>query len=319
MPDMTYYKTVFERTVADLRGHQDRALLPALTEQAPGSGEEMYVYGILPPDPEDFTMGTDWDTSMDEGNFREAYEASSKTLADLQKMLTPHTNIRRQATRVVGKVNDIGHTFNRHKPILEEINLNSRTMRMLMKEIWRRQDERVIAALAGNVQRKDTAGDLGSPTGLPAGQTDTVVTDANFSFTKDVIATAMEIFEGNHINPTQENIFALISPAHKYSLIKTEGGTIHNKDFVSKPMVFERGELPDIYGAKLLVHPAVTGNDVIFWIPDAIAYRQFSPLQTDMQVSGAFRFQIFAQIEEIIGVSRTDDKGVVKITIDDGQ
>ncbi len=310
-----HYKELFTDAVQELAGSQNRSLLKELVGHEAKQGEVVYLDGIAPDDEAN-------DTAFTSTSTRERYEEmEAPDFDDYMDLQTPHMNVEKQRTLCVPRCIDWGHHFNKEQEIAEIADPKSRTLRMGMKRVWKREDALVLSALgAASVTRGRNSGNTSS-VNFPSGQKLTVdAAGSSEKVDKDLFGQVMELFEAQFTSG--ERIFLVMSPRSKRELIEQSGDKILSSDFVTARGYLERGELPDIYGVHVIVHPALqpvsAGVDeyMYAWTPEGITWNQFSPLTNDIGKSPEQRFHWIAYMEEYAGCVRVDDNRVVQITID---
>jgi hypothetical protein len=342
--DNIYYKQQFSDTVMQLAGSPDRSMLKGAISFKRCRGEAASIdtidTGLSFTNWEDadnaWSALKDKSTHPDYIAARTAYLAAaaaltgSEDVTDLTPLTatfenvktateTPHNEVAKARTIVVPDLVEWGHYFDEDEELLEMADPTSMTTRQGMKAIWWREDAKVLGALrAATVTRArryasegGTAIDfatVGHPNGVIAPGASTAVT-----MTKDLFAQVKEKFEANYCG--NERIFGVISPAMKTALIAASGSTIHSSDFVTARQLFETGDLPDIYGVSLMVHPLVKANEPVFFTEAACVWAEFKPLEVSVGIDPAHRFQKVVYIREKAGCVRVDDKRVVWVTL----
>jgi len=303
-----FYKVMYSDAVQDLAGFQSKSLLKSLVMQESKQGEIVYLDGISPSD-------QSTRTAMSALKSRKTYEEiGSPDLADWVAIQTPHMEVNKQRTVCLPYENLWSHWFRKEDEIAELSNPQGRTLRQGSKEIVRNQDYEILnAGFAASVQRGQDKSAV-SAVDLPAGQY-VNVTDGVFD--KDVCSEIKKRYEENWVE--DERIITVISPEAKKSLIDNSGDKIHSSDFVTRQGLFEKGELPDVYGVHCLVHPMISTfaaamgwTDVFLTFTEyGLTYNQFEPLESPLDQSIAHKNQYIAMMREFIGAARVDDKRVL--------
>lgn len=309
-----HYKEVFHSSVLELAGSQQRPILPSLISRTNEGGEVVYLDGISPDDDANTT-------AFGSTVSREQYEAAGTgEFSDWVALQTPHMDVSKQRTLCTPSLIEWGHTFKNESKIAELADPQSRTMRMAMSRIWKSEDALVLAALsAATVTRGRNSGNTSS-VALAAAQKMTIdAVGSSEKVDKDFFADLVVKFQNNWIE--NERIFLVMSPRSRGELIKQSGGTIMSKDFVEPARYFEKGELPDIYGVHVIVHPALTvasGSDELMYAftEFGLTWNQFAPFETALGRVLEQRNSWMAYLSEYAGCVRVDDSRVVQITID---
>lgn len=317
----THYRVEYADAVRQLAGFQYQAKLPTLVDQDSKQGEAVFFDTMAPLDAATLEL-------MTAGNrYRKEYEAiGSPVLSDLENILTPHMEVTRDRTIVYPYRNEIGHTFRTPDEIAQNSNPTSRTLKNLMSRINVQRDNLVLTALNEmDVSRGKDQGSL-STDSLPAGQ-QLNITDGQMD--KEVLNEVRSIFEDNYIE--DEQICMIITPTMKKELIDNSGATIHSSDFVYANQLhnFEKGQLPEIYGITLIVHPLAssynTSNSLTWdsgvahaFCKSGIVYNTFRGLETKIDELPSQRFQTGLYISEFVACKRLDDKKVLHVQMGTG-
>ena len=306
----SHWKVAYSETIKELAGFQNRSLLKEFVEKDAKRGESALFDTIAPADEAEFNdMVTDT-------NYRADFETiGSPVLDDWLAIQTPHMNVEQDKVLCAPYENIWAHSFRKKDEIAENANTNSIKLKQGMKKIFKNQDKWILDALSRATEQrgKDIANAV--PVAFPVTQQLNI---ASGTFDKSVCSAILRIFENNY-NDT-DPIYCVISPEAKESLINQSGDTIHSSDFVDRKGL-ERGELPNIYGVHMIVHPLVKDyagayDDAFFaWTPSAITYNQFDPLSTEMDQMPTQKFNTVLQVCEYIGACRIDDLGVVQGTL----
>jgi hypothetical protein len=312
----SHWKVMYGNAIKALAGSQKRSLLKELVDKDSKKGET--VYFDMDDVDDDATLTA---MSANGGKYRRgATDANSLTLAEMNAVATPHMDIIKNRTQCVPNLNEWGHEFANIDEIAENANHNSRRLGQGMRKIWKNQDLEIFEALTKQAEDRGKAG--GSSETFPTGQQFDITTGLGLTD----ISNICKLYEDNYAD--DEPPVLIISPTQKKYLIDNSGGTIHSKDFVSAKNFFESGELPEIYGVHLLVHPGVTTykdtittalttktDSVVAFQKSAIIYNQFEALKHNMAQLPTRRFQYNLYLHEHIGACRVDDKRVVQCVI----
>lgn len=308
-----HQKVMYGDTVKQLVGSQDRSLLKELVGFESKQGELVFLDAVG-PDADAVT------TAIGSTHTRARFEDTDQALSDWLDLQTPHMAIDKQRTAASPNCIDWGHHFDKETEILEVGDPKSRTMRQAFRRIWKSEDTMVIEGLkADQVNRGKDSENL-SGQDFPSGQKLVVDTgagaDGSEDFTKidlPLFSRVTELYETQYAGDMP--VFLVIHPEHKRRLIDNAGGTLHSSDFVDKRGYFERGELPDIYGVHVLVHPLVTTGKMYAFSPDGITWNQFDPLEEHLGDAPLQRFHAIAYLEEYADCKRVDDNLIVQVTV----
>lgn len=312
----SHWKYQYADTITELVGSQNRSLLKELVEHDAKKGEVVFFDSDDSDDDATLTA-----MSANGGKYRMgATDANSLTLAEINAISTPHMDVLKDRTQCVPNLNEWGHTFRSIDHIAENANRDSRVLKKGMKRIWKNQDAEVFEALTKQAEDRGKTG--GTSTAFPTGQQFDITTGLDLA----AISNICKIFEDNFAD--DEIPCLILSPTQKKYLIDNSGGTIHSKDFVSARNFFETGELPEIFGVHLVVHPTITSykdiiatshgtvtDCVVAFQKSAICYNQFEQLKTEMDILPTQRYQPNLYISEHIGACRIDDKRVIQAVI----
>ena len=298
----THWKYMYADGVAELAGSQSRSLLKELVRREAKKGEAV-AFDAIGPDEE--ATATALASITDS---RADYEAGAKALSDLQAMMTPHMDVTKDRTWVTPVRVDTGHTFRNEDEVCQGASSQSDTLKALMKRIFKREDALILAALSGatSVRGRTT----GSTVSFPNAQK---ITEADGKYDKETIAKIKKLFENNYLN--DEPIYCLINPDVKFDLIANDGDKIQSRDFITSVGDFERGTLPDIYGVRHVVVPALASTEFYAFVPSGIVLNQFQALETALNQSIDYRNQWVLYIAEFLGCGRLDDYKVVQGTL----
>lgn len=306
-----HWKLQYSDTVADLAGHQTQSFLKELCTMDSKTGE-IVLFDVIEPDDEgDFNlMSTDTNHRMD------FEEIATPVLDDFLALQTPHMNVLKDKVLCAPYENVWGHTFRNIDEVAENANKQSDVLRQGMKKIFKNQDSWILDALSRSTEQRGKDPAAAVPVAFPASQQ---INEADGVFDLETLSAIAEKFDQNYLHG--EKICCVISPAAKKSLIDNSGGTIHSSDFVDGYSDFANGELPQIYGISLIVHPLVTDYsgtypDAFFaWNPSAIVYNQFEALSTEIDKAPTQKFNVILMIQEYVGACRRDDLAVVQGTL----
>lgn len=307
----SWWKVVYGDTITELAGFQTRALLPALVDRQAKTGEVALFDTIAPADEAQFN-----ELATDTAHRADFETIVSPTLADWLAIQTPHMDVDLNKVLCSPYENIWAHTFRNIDDIAENANTESIKLKQGMKRIWRREDQWILDALSRPTEQRGKDPASAVAVAFPVGQQ---INEADAVFDTETISSILQKFEDQYKN--DEEIYCVISPSAKKSLIDSSGGTIHSSDFVDGTKYFMNGELPNIYGIHFIVHPLVTEYsgtyaDAFFaWCKSAIVYNQFDPLQTEMDKDPTKKFNVVLQVREYIGACRLDDLGVVQGTL----
>ena len=306
----SHWKVVYGDKIKELAGFQTRSLLKEYVEKDAKRGESALFDTIAPADDAEFNdMVTDT-------NYRADFETiGTPVLDDWLALQTPHMNVAQDKVLCAPYENIWAHWFRNKDEIAENANTDSIKLKQGMKRIVRNEDKWILDALSRSTEQrgKDVASAVAVP--FPVTQQLNI---ASGTFNKETCSAILRIFENNY--KEDEPIYCVISPEAKEDLINSSGATIHSSDFVDGRN-FEKGNLPNVYGIHLIVHPLVkefSGSypDAFFaWCPSAITYNQFDPLKTEMEDVASQKFNTVLQVREYIGTCRMDDLGVVQGTL----
>lgn len=306
----THYQVVYGDIIQDLAGFQNKSLLKPFVSMQSKKGEAVFFDTIAPDDEADDNLMSALD------HFRTNYDdIVTPVLADFVDLFTPNKKVEKTRTVCFPREIDFPHWFRNVDEVQENANNNSRVLKQGMKRMFKRQDYHILDALLKATEQRGKTQAALSAIPFPAGQTVANVS----SLSTEVFSSVLAIFETNFA--ADEPIFMVIEPLDKKALIDADGSTIHSKDFVDAKGYFERGELPDIYGVHVIVHPGLIAfrnggqHKYAAWSPDGIIYNQFTGLSVKLEESSAMRFQIALQVQEDIGTCRIDDTLVVQGTI----
>ena len=305
----TFYKVQFSDAVDQLAGSQKRSLLREFTRPGSKKGEAVFFDGISP---DTAARATAIASVKNRATF-EDLEGDSQTFANWQDIQTPHMEVNRQRTYCAPTRIDWGHSFSKEKDLQEITSEHGQVLQQGMRSIWFQEDTAILTALfAANQSRGKNQANLSSVS-FPNDQKMTLTT-----VTKAMCSEIKAKFENQY--EFDDMPVCCISPTIKKLLIDHSGGTIHSADFVSKHGLFEKGELPDIYGVRFCVHPLVDSYAAdgmeyaaVAWDPRALIANEFEALSKDLDRNPGLRFQVQAYLEEFLGCCRTDDNLVVQI------
>ena len=305
-----HWKVVYADTIKELAGFQNRSLLKEFVEKDAKRGEIALFDVIAPSDDAEFNdMATDT-------AFRADFEAiASPVLDDWLAIQTPYMSIEKNKVLCSPYENIWAHTFRNIDEIAQNANEDSITLKQGTKQIFKNEDKWILDALSRATEQRGKDPASAVPVAFPASQQLAI---ASGTMDNTVFSAVQRIFENAYKD--DEQIFMVISPEAKESLINNSGGTIFSSDFVDM-RGFEAGNLPNIYGVHVIVHPLVkdySGSfpDAFFaWCPSAIVYNQFDALKTDMDEASTQKFNTILQVREYIGACRIDDLGVVQGTL----
>ena len=276
-------------------------------------GEVVYLDGIAPSDAVTKTAIASQPTV-------EKYNAlETPDIDDLTDLRTPFKKVTKQRTLCFPTILEWGHSIDDTTKIAEMTDPTNAIFQAGMSTFFTGEDELIIAALAAaTVTRGKNSGNT-SAISFPAGQKLTLDATNTDNVNTDVFADILEIIRQNYIKA--ELVVMAVSPWFASTLIKKSGGTITSKDFVDSGRFFATGELPDIYGVRVIVHPllqttTVTDEYAYAWTPMGLTYNQFKPLSKRMGEDPSERFELKTYVNEAVGVARVDDKRVIQITVD---
>lgn len=310
------WKYQYSDIVVDLAGNQRRSLLMECCLKDNKKGEAAFF--DMDQEDDDATATA---MSANGGKYRMgATDANSLTLAEINAISTPHMDIIKNRTKCDPYLLEFGHTFRNIDEIAENANHNSRVLTKGMRRIAKQDDLRIFDALTKQAENRGKTG--GSSETFPAGQQFDITTGLALSDLTNIV----QLFEDNYAD--DEPLYAIISPTTKKYLIDNSGGTIHSKDFVDSSNFFQKGQLPEIYGIHLIVHPGVTtykdtittglttpSDALVAFQKSSIMYNTFDGIQTRMAEDPNERFQIKLYIDKHIGTCRMDDSRVVQAVI----
>lgn len=306
-----HWKPVFDKVIRELAGYQTRSILKEFMQKDSKRGELALFDTIEPDDEAEFNL-----MSADT-NFRQDFETiGTPVLDDWLALQTPHMNVGLDKVLLSPYENIWAHWFRNIDEIAENANTESIKLKQGMKRIFRRQDQWLLDALSRPAEQrgKDAASAVAVP--FPVSQQ---INEADGIFDLETVSAINERFEENFLENEQK--FCVISPAAKKSLIDSSNSTIKSTDFVDSTKYFMKGDLPEIYGIHMIVHPLVkefsgSYDDAFFaWCPQAIIYNQFDGLDTQMDKVASQKFNTVLQIREYIGACRVDDLAVIQGTL----
>ena len=327
--DDVFYRQMFDSNVAQLAGSPNRSILKRTCTYKKVAGEVAYVDHIGP-------IST-WETRIADGTSPESAKALSAirtrrvheedilttpandTFANFQLLETPHVEVERQRTLLTPQIIEWGHEFHKIHDKQEIVNLHSPVVAQGMRTIWGSEDYKVLSGLrAANVTRGrlqgDTASVAYSSNGLPV---TLAFADYAGKLTVDGLAEIMEQLDGQYI--PGERRYLLINETQKRNLIQSDKSTIFSADFIGLNETgarrFETGDLPDILGFTIIVHPQVLTTEAIAYTEAGICWGDFCGLYTEMSPRPDHRYSIQAYMAEYCDVKRVDDKRVVQASI----
>lgn len=312
----SHWVYVYSDLITKLAGSQNRSLLKELV--SPDSKKGEVAFFDMDDADDDATLTA---MSANGGKYRMgASDANSLTLAEINAISTPHMDITKNRTQCEPNLNEWGHTFRNIDEIAENANRDSRKLYMGMKRIFKNQDLQIFDALTKQAENRGKTG--GTSEAFPAAQQFDITTGVGLSD----LSKITQLYEDNYAD--DEPVCVVLSPTQKKYLIDNSGGTIHSKDFVNSSDFFNKGELPEIYGCHLVVHPGIsaykdtitnslttTTDALVSFQKSAIIYNQFDPLTTNMDQLPTQRYQYNLYISEHIGACRLDDKRVTQSSI----
>jgi len=306
----TYWRSMYCDSLLDLAGYQKRSILKEFVSKDSKGGDAVFFDEISPNDAAD--VGAITALSAD---YRMDFETiGSPALADWLNIQTPHTDVTKQRTLCVPNKIEAGYTFRDIDEVAQGWGEESDVVRMLQQQIKVQEDTLILNSLYAATQTRGKDQANLSSVAFPSAQV--VETTGTLDITD--IMSVRQKFEENYVY--DEPLYMAITPQMKTNLINTNGSTIQSKDFVDPKRYFETGELPDIYGVHLIVHPLVSsyaggvGNGrAVCWTPSAIKYNQAKQLSVKMDEIPSQRFQIGLYLNEFVGTCRRDDKRVVRL------
>lgn len=322
--DVKLKQLAFSRTVETLAGMPNRSLLRELISSMACSGTSYYVNAMGSPLDEETRVGNTtypeaFDALSSIRTTRVHEDAASFNETNRRLTETPHMEGRRQRTLLTPAIAEAGYRFNEIDPIEEIIDLKGPTVAELMRRLYLSVDKKIVGGIfAPSVQRVAGASQVTATEAIafPPSQK-LVLTYADFAgkFTKDAFALIREKFQ-NRYQWGAEPVTVLVSPKLERQLIEESGSQIHSRDFVSAAGYFERGEIPEIYGCRVVCHPLVGDNEFAAFQASGVRLGQFKGLSSSMAEDPNRRFETIAYIREYLDVKRIDDFKVVLGVVD---
>lgn len=307
----TYWRSLYSDALLDLCGFQNRSLLKEYVSKESKGGDAVFFDEMSPSDDATVT------TLSGSTHYRKDFESIvSPALSDWLAIQTPQTDITRQRTLCLPSEIAAGYTFRDKDEVAQGWSEESDVIRNIKRQIVKQEDTIILNALFASTQQRGKDQASLTAVSFPAGQTVSV----SGTLTKEDINEVKKVFEDNYCY--DEPIFMGITPKMKKDLIDNSGDKIHSKDFVDARNYFEKGELPDVYGVHLIVHPLIssyaggfTNGRAVAWTPSAIKYNQSREMRVEMDQIPSQRFQVGLFMNEFVGACRRDDKRVVLLTL----
>ena len=318
MATFEHYRQQFSDNVRDLAGAPNRSILPQLVARESLTGSVAYLDFEKP----DTAKGaTDLKTKATRDAFESGLDAkggsfTNGTLASFNSIFTPHDQTVKERTLIQPQLIEYGHNFDEDVDILNIVDPANSTVRNMMRNVYKDEDNLIIDAIkAGTVSRVTASStnetsptDISFPTAQKIGSGGGTFASPSGTFlTLGDIGAIRELFENAYVD---SKVYCLISPTTK-RLMRANITSLTNADFIGATGIFTGGGLPDVDGITFIAHPSISATEFYAFSSEAIVFNTFKPLTTSLNEIAVQRNSIQAYIREKVDAKRVDDLGVV--------